>query len=367
MQKLFVIGSMFFAVAIFAMEHVPDIFKDRLPKGVKVYLESLPKISTLKDDADCVEKSKAITDYLLQFGGYNTDVDGRDIVENKILNAVQAQEPIRRILPAFPVSSANPNKIPFDDEHSFGLGDLLALLTRNHISREISKIHRQGSTVTIFWEPFIDDMNQVVMSKIGVPLFSASRIYNYREALRDMVNYLDPYVTIGRLPGNKLETVYKDTYRDLKVAIEPDKLKDYVTFVESELDNPEMKKQLSSAKKEVAKSIAETAYTGSKKVALMLQQEIPDYKKQIRESVRPNPLSVKDKIGTPMIYGTMGTPWHKTLVVDKDGVNLDLYKKLRDDKEMKLTYATIEGEKQQPPHDLYYVGTTKKKNFKEKK
>ena len=63
-------------------------------------------------------------------------------------------------------------------------------------------------------------------------------------------------------------------------------------------------------------------------MAALMESEIDDYKNQIRESVRPDFTSVGKKIGTPMIYGAKGTPWHNVLIVHDVGVDLVPFQRL---------------------------------------
>lgn len=151
---------------------IPALFKD-LPTGVLLYLESLPKIvPPLVNNDNPAEQNiahaVAITDFLLQFGGYtDKKVAGREILQNKVLDCIANNKPIGRCMPGFPVSNAQ--KLPFDDKHAFSLGDLVGLLTRRHVSGEIAKLHKPGSALAIYWEPFIHTMNDFCQEMLGRP------------------------------------------------------------------------------------------------------------------------------------------------------------------------------------------------------
>jgi len=463
-----------------AIEHLPVVFSN-LPEGVQKYLRSLPTIQQIESD-EPIQKSKGIVDYLLRVGGYfGENIAGRDILEDKILNCIINDTPIYRCMPAFPAPSSNPNKIPFDDDHCFGMGDLVALLTRNHISGEIAKVHKPGSFLFIYWEPFIYEMNKITENAMGYPLYPETRITSYQDTLRLMINHLMPNVQLGKPEREELTSIYYQKYAHLPIIIDVDKVHYYYLFMKEELDSDiwvdraervlfnqykakldneyiqikdktfyevkllpiyaqiserfdldaqlnkterslfrtnktlleqqypetkgksfdEVKKmqiyeqikavftdELNSAEKKlfnnnrenlkkqylpiqdktfeevkklslykkikttlssrkyldkVAYNLAETAFAGSQKMASLLEHEVVDYDKEIRESVRADYENVQKKIGTPMIYrGGEGTPWHKVLVVSSSGVKLGSYKELTDKKkQLQIKYYHI--------------------------
>lgn len=352
--------------SLIAMEHVPEAFKN-LPKGVQSYIEMLPKIK-VEDDACPAAKTKVITDYLLGFGDYSIDVEGRKALEQKIFDCIKDGTPICRCMPGFPVASG---KIPFNDQHCFNMGDLVGLLTRNHISCEISKVHKPGSSVSIYWEPFIYDMNRVCQEQLGHPQFAPERIAFYQNTLKTMISHLEPCVKIGTPNPEAITELYRKNYADIAIPIDQQKLKYYEAFLREDLDSdlwidraecirfnqekaaleskyPQIKdKSFSTLKSEpifnkkiksnlgarkhlntVASALAKTVFIGSQKMALLMEKEIPDFHKQIRESVRADKMSVQKKLGTPIIYGSTGTPWHKVLVIESDSVKLVPYKEL---------------------------------------
>ncbi len=341
MKRMLATLFLFFVHSTWTMEYVPKQFAD-LPDGVQAYLKDLPKIKKVADDADAQVRSTAIVDYLLNLGGYEDCVDGRDVLQKKILRAIQNTEPLVRIMPAFPVASPNAKKIPFDDKHAFSLGDLVALLTQNHISHEIKKIYAPGSSSAIYWEPFLVDVNETIQKDLGHPFYTRERIASYQKTLHDMVTYLNPYVTIGTIPSGTLDEVYHKKYREFPIMLDMDNaetkdtIANYTTFWKEQLDDTALKQKMTIdllAKgeqkkkipeiiniriKDAAKQVAETAYVGSKREAIMLEKEIPEFDNMIRQSVRPDMFSVAKKIGTPMIYHSYqssGTPWHNVLVV----------------------------------------------------
>lgn len=366
------------------MEYVPAVFKN-LPKGVQVYIQNLPKITAENID-DPMQKSQVITDYLLQIDGYpNKNVEGRDVLQHKIFDCITNNKPIRRCMPGFPVDSASPNKIPFNnDKDGFSCGDLVGLLTCNHISCELSRIHKPGSSLAIYLEPFIDDMNKLCEEQLGYPQFSQERIKSHHAALKEMIGYLEPMVQLGKLPSGTIDQVYRDKYASLPIKIDPATIHHYQEFAEEDLDSkiwlerseqrlfeqskPELEKKYSVIKgksfdeiknlpiykkikgtlasrkylNQVASGLAEVVFKGSQRMAKLMENEIPDYQEQIRESIRPDFSSVQKKIGTPIIYGTKGTPWHKTLVVKSNGVELASFKELvKGDKQPKINYYHI--------------------------
>src|SRR5579859_2027974 len=216
---------------------IPLIFND-MPQGVQAYLHALPKIPQgIYHTAG--QKSKVITDYLLTMGGYENDVTGRHVLENKILDAIEHGRPIQRCMPGFPVSSSNPEKLPYDDKHAFGLGDLVALLTRYHISRELASIHQPGTTLDIYFEPYIYDMSHLCTDALDVPHCTQERIETYQHTLADMVSHLEPYVGLGKIDQQQ----YKNRYSCLDVDVDAQKMRYYQVFLREEFDNPALLEQ----------------------------------------------------------------------------------------------------------------------------
>jgi len=337
-----------------------------LPEGVHQYLNNLPKIGKPVSE-NPAEKSRLITNYLLTLGQYPLNIAGRDTVENKIHHCIVHQKPIIRIMPGFPVSSGNPGKIPFSDEHSFSLGDYVALRTQQHISQEIGSIHAPGSTLEIYQDPYIDDLNTVSQHKLGRPLFSEHRMKSYQSGLCSAVRLLEPQVTLGSL--NMKQAYAQDQYRNMKVNLDEGCIKELKLFVEDEIDHEDINKaheqkrfqeviadpnnglpnktldelksdkhtkrmlesklQLRKHKKDAALILAQVVYVGREKVATILRQQAPDYDDKLRMSIHGNPRSVEAKIKTPMIVGSNGTPGHNPLVVTQAGVKLASRKELK--------------------------------------
>ncbi len=358
-----------------AMEHVPLVFKD-LPKGVQQYIQHLPKITPVGNTDDPYQKSRIITDYLLYIGGYSAHVEGRDIIEKKVFDCIVNNQPIVRCMPGFPVASANPHKIPFEDKNAFSLGDLVALLTQNHISHEIGKLHKSGSYVNIYWEPLVYDLNQMCEDELGYPQFPKERIVSYQNTLKNMIRYLAPGVKIGKLDTGNIDEIYQQKYATLPVLFDDNVIHDYKVFMKEDLTTDawlyraesklfnQKRAQLEANRKfqvmrgksfdeirkdrviykklqsllgakqyinNTAYKLAVTVLMGNKRMAALMENEIFDYQKQIRQSVRADYKSTRNKLGIPMIYGSNGTPWHKVLVVDSNSVRLSSYKDVTDE------------------------------------
>ncbi len=360
-----------------AMEHVPSAFKD-LPNGVRTYVNSLPKIKEVSDPSDIEKQSIVITDYLLKMGGYpDQDLPGRNELRIKVEESIKSEQPIIRCIPAFPVSSANENKIPFDDEHAFGMGDFVALLTQNHISSEIGKVHKKGSALHIYWEPWVYDLNAICSDMLGAPEYQQSRIDSYQSTLAGLVDYFKPKIELGIPNRKEMEVLYKTKYSNIPVAIDSIKKNNYKFFFEGDLDsstweNRAEKKLFESAKakplvgklpnklktmpfddirkelqyekkvksqlgiqrylKDTASQLAEAAIMGSQREALLMKSEIPYFDRKIRATVRPDRATVQDKVGTPMIYNKDGMPWHNVLIVQDAGIEIDTFKSISQSK-----------------------------------
>lgn len=405
-----------------------DEICDSLPLAVQKYLKSLPSIKDVPTTEK--EKAKIITDYLILLGGYSDNVRGTDTLLKKIENCIQQNKPIDRCMPAFPVSSSNPNKTNCDEKNPFGLGDLVALLTQYHISKEIEKVYQKGSCLSIYFEPYIYEMNNLCEKKMGAPLFCNQQIENYQNTLATIVKVLNPYIKIG-MPKDELTKIYTQNYTKQAIGISSadektlkhlalfieeeitsdywteqirnaifeknkrtiiDKLNEYrknnskynnyidinrviarilssenekeikskVTFsdikkelnnmiglknkdnnktitkhivdqeikwIENQFKNP----SVSEYRHSIAKELATIVYKGTKRMALLLENEISNYKDMIRQSVRPDKDTIEKKIGTPMIWKVKGMPWQNTFVINesKQEISLAHYNKLK--------------------------------------
>jgi hypothetical protein len=74
----------------------------------------------------------------------------------------------------------------------------------------------------------------------------------------------------------------------------------------------------------IAEQVAVAAMQGRQRMAALMENEIPEYTKQIRESVNIDFSDVTKKVGTHVSYESDGTLWHK------GGVRLDKYQELVD-------------------------------------
>ena len=360
MKRLIIIATI--TPFLQAMEHVPAVLKD-IPRGVQKYLEELPRISPPQSD-DAAAKARVILDYLFFIGGYrDKEVQGHEMLMSKILDCIKNNAPIIRCMPGFPVATENADKVPFAHHQCFTMADFVALLTRNHISHEIAKVHKPGSSSVIYWEPFVYDLNKACVEALGHPVYSPERIEGYQNALKAMVAVFEPYVTLAKLDRETLNQLYQRKYASLPVEIDPALIQHYEFFWKGDLDNAvwlerserrlfeqkradlekrfaqirgklfdQIKKtpQFDKIKKllearaylnQVAKQLAVLAYQGSRRMALLMEHEIEGYHKQIRESVRPDYACVQKKIGTPVIYHAEGIAWHRVLVVNAQGLD----------------------------------------------
>lgn len=371
--------------AIHSMEQPPRSISEQivhqqgLPQGVQSYLQNLPKISDeeimLAKTADPHQKAVIITHFLLRFGGYNSDVAGKDSLIAKMSDVIAQDKPILRCMPGFPISSQNKDKIPLNDDQPFSMGDFVALLTQAHVSKEITRVHAPGSSLAIFWEPFIHKMNKVCQQRLGSPLFSAERIAHYQGILQKMTTALAPHFRQPELCPQQINALFESTYEKIDIKIDQEKVKHYQTFMKGELETPEwmaraeemlfIKERAELEKKypalvgktfkeiqnmsfykrikatlgarnhlhRIADELGEIAFVGGNQMARLMENEIPHYAQQIRQTVRADVSSVEKKLGIPMIFGSKGTPWHKMLVVKNNGVELAADKSSKAEKE----------------------------------
>lgn len=333
-----------------AMEHVPAVVKD-LPQGVQNYLQALPKIELVTND-DPQHKAQVIIDYLFLMGGYTQPaLPGRELLMQKVLACIQHNAPIIRCIPAFPAASSH--KVPTSDEQSFSMGDFVGLLTRNHISHEIARVHKPGSFVIIYWEPFVLELSKAY-EELGVSALSRVRIIAYQRALKNLVCLFEPFIQTSTLGFDDLNELYARKYAQIPVEMDPELLHHYETFFREDLEScrdlvrrklfaqrreelekcfsiikgasfdevqklPIFKKiqemlQVRSQLETCAKHLAILAYQGGRRMALLMENEVDGFHQQIRESCIPNFASVQKKIYTQIIYGAKGTPWHNVLV-----------------------------------------------------
>ncbi len=215
-----------------------------------------------------------------------------------------------------------------------------------------------------------------------------------------MVHCLEPYVQLGKPDAQALSDIYHRRYGVTPIKIDPTvlnqsekvKLHNYEMFWKEDLSSdawmdrserilfnrnredlekkfPQIRgksfdiiknesiyrkiKSVLGARKHlhyVARRLAEIAFVGSQRVAALIESEVCDFEKQVRESVRPDFGSIQKKIGTPIIYRAEGTPWHKVLVVGAQGVELVPFEKLAHDaKPVKIVYYRMGN------HELAYI------------
>ena len=109
---------------------------------------------------------------------------------------MSANTPITGYLPGYPISSDNPNKIASFFQ-PLGLGEFMGLYDGYIIyGSQIKQLYEPGMIITIYWEPYINDINKIVQSSLGFQEFPNKRIKEYRTALKLLVT-LFPSITIA--------------------------------------------------------------------------------------------------------------------------------------------------------------------------
>jgi pyoverdine/dityrosine biosynthesis protein Dit1 len=102
---------------------------------------------TIEYDQVTIEIVNTVALYLSRLeSGDKFDVTGRLFMLDKVSVMVQAQQPIRFVLPAFPMKSPSPSKVlgPLPDR-----GEEIALLQLENFCRSIQDVYVHGAIVII--------------------------------------------------------------------------------------------------------------------------------------------------------------------------------------------------------------------------
>ena len=366
--------SIFLSTSLVAMEHAPHVpatLKD-VPCGIISYLQDLPKIENLEVNG-VNEVTTNITKFLCQFSNSRKMLTGVEVLAKKIAGYVAKNEPIKLILLGFPTKSAkNETKVIGSQ---VDLAELLGLLTLNHICQEINSVYEPGTQLTIFTrEPFIYQMNNILEQALEQPLFDEDQIEEYQRQLKQLVNHFDPTIKVGEIKN--VRHIYESKYAQFDVNAED--LSGYRAFMKEELNcskfieaaqeklfSPqheklkgkfpqleniktfkEVKEKFSSYKKmlkniesslpkrnllgKISDDLAECAAKGALRMRALLNDNISDYGSYVRLSIHASEDGdVSRKLGIALIYGSVGTPWHKTLVVSNDKARLQALSELK--------------------------------------
>lgn len=313
------------SLSIFASEHVPEEVRKALPRPVGHYLATLPKIDRSLLNADPKEKPRKIVDFMRQFPVVRNqnkdipyDIIGVDDLADKLCYFMRCNSRILMSLSAFPFKSLNTEKKVLSFKAD--LGDLVAILTLNHISCEISRIYEPGASIFIF-------SDGVAFKKI-LPI----RNEEYWKYQRTMQLLVMPFAE--RLFFlTQSERVYRDFARKRikTISLDQSAISSMTIFAREEMKCSRYS-EWKETKNLSAKSLGSSLALHSRMFNEFLKERIPGYRRMIHLSVRPY-TDISEKLGISLIYLSMGTPWHCVLVMNDRTVYLrkleDIYKDLK--------------------------------------
>lgn len=344
-----------------------------LPQGIYNYLQNLPRIQETKSN-DTADTAYTITQFLCSLSN-SKKLIGIEGLAKKIEGYVKQTKPIPFMLVGFPMKSANDEKKVIKSH--LDLAEFAGLLSLNHLCKEIGTIYEPGAQLTFYTqEPFIDQMNNIVKDQIGIPLYSEEQEKDYQKQLKQLASHFKPTIKIGQIDG--IKELYKNNYATLEITNLAN-VDHYKAFAKEELDcskfliaaqeklfqqqkaelvqkyQLEDIKTLALLKKKAAtdnvykkkynhivhslpakKLLATTADKmadcigkGIIRMRALKHDCIPDYDSYVHLGIRSSEDGdVTKKVGINLVYGSQGTPWHKTLVLDQESASLKSLKEL---------------------------------------
>ncbi|KAF2195908.1 putative pyoverdine/dityrosine biosynthesis protein [Zopfia rhizophila CBS 207.26] len=299
-----------------------------------------------------------IESYSVNFQESKTAWEGFEVFLPLVRQKVSNSQPVRMILPAFPMKSPNRKDKVLGRLPDFG--EELALLHLNGLCDNIRDIYEPGA------ELLIQSDGLVYNDILGV---SDADVWDYGESLRHMASEKHlAHLRFVRLwdllqhPGPDDESLARDLYlshapclrRELIYRYEPENLnvdqairneedtcltyRGYLKFLTRDLAyHPNM---IEASKKGAEKLIAQTARQmigRGKAFAAAIKCRFPDcVRLSIHESVGKGKLSIS-LVPQPKGSGIAPTPWHSAVAVCLDG-----------------TYLTVFPEEVKDTHDLVY-------------
>ncbi len=266
--------------------HIP--IPDELLGPIKIYVDGLPQIAKYGGDNS---QSRIVLFLQAMSPPSKIEVTGQEALAIRLEVMMATKQPIPMVIPAFPGKSTNKeHKVLSGD---VDLGELVGLITLNHICREIGTIYPPGARISI-----IPD-GAAYLDVLGIDLREYEQ---YQCGLTHLV-----------------ETCFRETI-SLELAMVPnilkiiDKLEEPKVDAETEADmtsffGTEFPKKSKDEIVKITHAVAVCSAKFSKGIAMLLKGQ--DY---VRLSVHPHS-KIDEKCGISLAYKARGTPWHNAPVL----------------------------------------------------
>ncbi|MBX9977856.1 MAG: isocyanide synthase family protein [Alphaproteobacteria bacterium] len=213
-------------------EHV---FQD-MPGGVKGYLRVLPIINR-EDTIDIHAKAKAVAALLRKMRGpeYNDNdnkmgITGEEALALRIECMMKKGAPLLFVPLGYPYKSTNTEKKVLSPD--VDMGELMGLLTLNHICYEIGKVYAPGANVRIYSDGYLCK---------NVLNMSDETIQNYHSGLNKLAQMFNGHIEIiDIMKVKEIENALQSRPPEPINAAEIEKIKkkidDMTVFMKEELD-----------------------------------------------------------------------------------------------------------------------------------
>ncbi|KAI9703716.1 MAG: hypothetical protein M1836_007486 [Candelina mexicana] len=269
---------------------------------------------------------------------------------------VNAGQPIKMILPAFPWKSIN--RVDKVTGALPDLGEELALARLDNLCRDIKEIYQHGAEINIATDGLVfndlvgisdDDTWEYSVALMNM---AASKGYTGIKLVRvmDLLNITpgeettkEMYMETVEACRKEMEAQFENASEDVRKMIEedPDTLLTYrgfIRFLETDLKHSEVAKTAKSGRafRVCVKKIAMGMMMRAESFTKIIQAKCADY---VRLSIHPSSGAVK--LSIPLIMQSTGgfpkTPWHSSIAVSVDG-----------------SYRTVHSKDVRDTHDLIY-------------
>lgn len=340
---------------------IPQQLKN-LPEAFMRYVNQLPRITM---DNGSIEIESTITEFICKFSNSHNPITGKEVPIEKIRRNINQGSPISFMLLGFPIKSPNSDSKVIAP--SLDMAELCALLTLNHIAKEIETVYSPGAQIKLCTrEPFIFDFNNAAKKGGGIELFSEKKVEKYQKQLKSLVNYFFPTLQIDNI--SNIRQLYNEKYAHEPAAINKSDKANYSVFMQEEiryeafldslrtevLANNDMvrasvNKKFKEAQghnfmsmkqhfdlstiekikklipinaeiKKIAEALSVHAALGAIRMRKLIEENYAT-ENYIRLSIHPSKDGdVSQKLGINLIPGSTLTPWHAAAVVTREGM-----------------------------------------------
>lgn len=322
-----------------ASEHLAKNVREQLPTELCSYLDNLPRIEPVEEvlkipenllcsgkldiegalkheeTIKIPEKSEKIVQFLKKFipQKKNLQLDGDDALALKIANRMIKNEEILMRMTGFPFKSTNTVTKVID--HKVDVGELVGILTLNHMTQEIAKIYKPGAKITIFSDGIVYQDILEVTDEI---------FDNYQMTMKKIIEPFEKHI---EFKGSELKEDYLKHFKMNGVAkseIDPVRLTEFTLFAKEELEGGggnnafKFRGFFESTNKIplTSEKLGEFLIRASESFSKFLEHHIPGVGDYIRLSIHADSeMDISKKLPIGLTVGSRGTPWHQMLLL----------------------------------------------------